>query len=130
MDRAFEVMDWFMLDSDGDPFAGRKHRERLHDLGYVNIIGSATCEADGTAHSTLHRGDMAAAAFRGKLGQRAVEAGICSVQECEKLAQACADWGRHPAAFDCITWCEAVGTEVVLDFRPICSRFKMDQGFI
>lgn len=111
MDRAFEVMDWFMLDSSGDPFAGRKHRDRLHRLGYIDIIGSATCEADGTPQSTRHRGDMAAAAFRGKLGRRAVEAGICSEEECERLAVACETWGNHPAAFDCITWCEAVGTK-------------------
>ncbi len=109
MARALEVMDWFMKDSGGDPQAGRRHRARLIEAGFTDVVCSATCEVDGTSRETEARGLLAANAFRGKLGKRAVAAGYIDERECEYLANVCECWGRDPAAFDSITWCEAVG---------------------
>lgn len=109
MMEALEVMDWFLEHSSGDPFSGRHHRERLVAAGFEDVICSASCEFDGDAESVRARGNLAAEAFRGKLGARAVEAGRITPKRREELAAACAAWALDPAAFDSITWCEAVG---------------------
>lgn len=109
MTEALAIMDWYLVDSEGDPFAGRRHRERLAAAGFGEIVCSATVEADADLNATARRGALAADAFRGGLGERAVQAGKIGEADRMRLAEACEKWGNDPAAFDCITWCEAVG---------------------
>jgi ubiquinone/menaquinone biosynthesis C-methylase UbiE len=109
MIEALAIMDWYLADSEGDPFAGRRHRERLTSAGFGEIVCSATVEADADLNATARRGALAADAFRGRLGERAVQAGKIDQAGRTRLAEACDNWGNDPAAFDCITWCEAVG---------------------
>jgi SAM-dependent methyltransferase len=107
-DRIVDLIKRIMRHGGGDPCLARRHRQLLREAGFTGIEGSASVEWDGTPESTTRRGDLGGALLE-QMSPVAVAQGWATADEVRELAAVCRAWGRHPDAFDVITWCEAVG---------------------
>lgn len=108
MERLIWLLKQFMRQSGGNPSVGRQHRQLLRAARFKNVVGSATCECDGTYEATKKRGDIAAELVT-RMTDTAVEMGWASADEMKEMALASRAWGENADAFDAIIWCEAVG---------------------
>jgi ubiquinone/menaquinone biosynthesis C-methylase UbiE len=92
----------------GDPYFARHHRAVLHEAGFVEVIGSASCEVYGTPQATQWLGDVMARYIPSNL-ETAVRLGWIDGELSERMGAAWKAWGQHRDAFLAAMLCEAIG---------------------
>lgn len=85
----------------GNPYIGKHLRALLRKAGFTRTRGSASCEYHGTIEETTKCGNLGVHLAESTMATTAIQQGwIASETELNEIVNACADWGKHPDAFD------------------------------
>jgi ubiquinone/menaquinone biosynthesis C-methylase UbiE len=108
IDKLLELLNRHMIQSGGDPYAGRHHKSRLIAAGFTDVQVSVSCEYDKTMEETRRRADVAISLIK-NMKEKVIALGWVNRQEVKAMTTAIDIWGSDPGAFNATMWCEAIG---------------------
>lgn len=108
MDKVIYLLKECLKVSGGNPLVGKELKRLLIETKFTNVIGSASCECDGTVEETSERAKIAIELLN-HMKSTACSKGWTNERELEILIEKLKQWGNDPGAYDTITWCEVIG---------------------
>jgi ubiquinone/menaquinone biosynthesis C-methylase UbiE len=109
LDRFWTLAEQVIRHSGGDMRFGRRQRKVLREAGFVDVVGSASCDSFGTPEETVGFSKYWTDVFLAQHCGVIVEQGWATAMELDEMRDALLEWGRGADAFYSRCRCEAVG---------------------
>lgn len=109
LEQFWKLSEKVMSHNGGDLRFGRRHRQILREAGFVEIVGTSSCDSYGTPESTLSFSKYFGEAYLNQHRELILKQGWATAADLEAMRDALLSWGNSQDAFYSRCRCEALG---------------------